>query len=208
MYTLYYSPGVCSLSVHVTLEELGADYKLHKIDLSKGEHKSPEFLKINPRGQVGALTTPDGTVSENAAMIIYLNDKHGNKLIAKEGFQRLKDMQWLMFANANLHGAYSKVLMLKNIGASDDLIKKGCDNVQAQWDQIEAELERSGTKFLAGDKITAGDVYTTVVSNWSFIPHLPKFGPKTKELLKAVSTMPAYQRALEQEEVEYKALAA
>ena len=208
MYTLYYAPGACSLSVHVTLEELGVEYKLHKVDMAKGEHKSPEFLQINPRGQVGALTTPDGNVSENAAMIIYLNDKHGNKLIPAKGHERLKAMQWLMFANSNLHGAYSKVMLLKKIGASDDLIKKGCDNVQAQWDEVEAELERNGSKFLAGDNITAGDVYTTVVSNWSFIPHLPKFGPKTKELLKAVSSMPAYQRALEQEDVEYTALAA
>jgi len=208
MYTLYYAPGACSLSVHVTLEELGAEYKLHKVDMSKGEHKSPEFLKINPRGQVGALTTPDGSVSENAAMIIYLNDKHGNKLIPADGFERLKAMQWLMFANSGLHGAYSKVKHVESCGGSDEMIKKSCENVQAQWDEIEAELERNGTKFLAGDTITAGDVYATVVSNWSFIPNLPKFGPKTKELLKAVSTMPAYQRALEQEEIEYKALAA
>lgn len=208
MYTLYYAPGACSLSVHVILEELGVDYDLNRIDMSKGEHKSPEFLKINPRGQVGALTTPDGNVSENAAMIIYLNDKHGNKLIPAEGFDRLKAMQWLMFANSNLHGAYSKAMMIKRIGGTDEMIDKACDNIQAQWDEIEAELERTGQKFLAGDKITAGDIYTTVVSNWQFIPKLPTFGPKTKELLKAVSSMPSYQKALKDEDVEYKALAA
>jgi len=62
MYDLYYSPGVCSMSVHVALNELGVEFTPHKVDLMKGEHKEPEYLKINPRGQVGALNTPDGGV--------------------------------------------------------------------------------------------------------------------------------------------------
>lgn len=208
MYELYYAPGACSLSVHTVLEELGVDYKINKVDMGKGEHKSPEFLKINPRGQVGALITPDGNVSENAAMIIYLNDLNGYKVIPEKGFERLKAMQWLMFANSNLHGAYSKVMHVKKIGGSDELLTKSCEHVQEQWDQIEAELERTGKKFLAGDKPTAGDIYVTVVSNWSFIPKLPSFGLKTKALLEAVSSMPSYQIALQAEGVEYKALAA
>ena len=207
MYTLYYAPGACSLSVHVTLEELGVEYELKKAKIHEKE-ADKELLKVNPRGQVGALVMPEGNASENAAMIIYLNDKHGNKLIPAEGIERFRALQWLMFANSNLHGAYSKVMFLKKNGADDALIDKGCDGVQKQWDDIEAELERTGNKFLAANEITARDIYATVVSNWQFIPKLPKFGPKTKELLKAVSSMPSYQKAIKTEEVEYKALAA
>ena len=49
MYTLYYAPGACSMAVHIVLEELGVDYKTHKLDMGKGEHKAPEYLKINPK---------------------------------------------------------------------------------------------------------------------------------------------------------------
>lgn len=48
MYTLYYSPGVCSMSVHVVLEELGVEFDTYKVDLSKGEHQQPEYLAIHP----------------------------------------------------------------------------------------------------------------------------------------------------------------
>lgn len=207
MYDLYYSPGACSMTVHVCLEELGVDYTAHKVDLSKGEHKKPEYLKINPRGQVGALKTPDGLMSENAAMIIYLNDKHKGKLLPKDGFERAQGLQWLMYANSTLHPAYSKALFSVRNEAGDKVIKAACDAIQAQWDLVEKQLAESGGPFLMGDTFTAGDVYVAVIANWQFIPHLPTFGPKTKEFLKAVIARPAYQKVLADEEVEYKAAA-
>ena len=54
MYTLYYSPGACSLIVHVLLEELGVAFNLEKAD-----GKSPEYrAKVNPKGKVPSLATP------------------------------------------------------------------------------------------------------------------------------------------------------
>lgn len=208
MYTLYYSPGVCSMSVHVTLEELGVEFETVKVDLSKGEHQQPEYLSINPRGQVGALKTEDGIFSENAAMIIYLDDKHGNKLIPAEGGARLEALQWLMYANSTLHPTYSKCMFSIRNEASDAVIKAACDGIQAQWDLVEKQLTESGGPFLMGEHFGPGDIYVAVVANWQFPPHLPTFGPKTKAFLKAVTDRPSYQRAIATEEIEYKALAA
>ncbi len=207
MYDLYYSPGVCSMSVHVVLEELGVDYKLHKVDLAKGEQRSAEYLKINPRGQVGALKTPGGLLSENAAMIIYLNDLHGHKVIPAGGFERAKALQWLMYANSTMHPAYSKVLFSVRNNAPEEIIKAACEGVQKQWDLVEQQLTESGGPFLLGREISAGDIYLAVCANWNFVPHKPKFGPKTKAFLKEVTKRPAFQAAIESEGVEYKAAA-
>ena len=208
MYDLYYSPGVCSMSVHVALNELGVEFTPHKVDLMKGEHKEPEYLKINPRGQVGALNTPDGLMTENAAMIIYLNDKHGGHLIPKDGFGQAIALQWLMYANSTLHPAYAKALFSMKNGASDDVIKLACDGVQAQWDLVEKQLSESGGPFLMGETFSAGDIYVAVVANWQFIPHLPTFGPKTKAFLQRVTARPSYQKAIATEGIEYMACAA
>jgi len=208
MYDLYYSPGVCSMSVHVALNELGVEFTPHKVDLSKGEHKEPEYLKINPRGQVGALGTPDGLVTENAAMLVYLNDKHGGDLIPAEGYERAQALQWLMYANSTLHPAYAKALFSIRNDAPENVIKVACDGVQDQWDLVEKQLEESGGPYLLGDRFSAGDIYVAVVANWQFIPHLPTFGPKTKAFLEKVISRPSYQKAIETEGVEYKALAA
>jgi glutathione S-transferase len=148
-------------------------------------------------------------LSENAAIMIYLNDKHSGNLLNddKGEYERAKAMLWLMFANSGLHGAYSKVLFCMKNGGDEKIIKKACDNVQSQWDEIEAHLNREGTKFLAGDDVTAGDIYTAVVANWQFIPHLPTFGEKTQILINTVSGMPSFQTVLANESVDYKAAA-
>ncbi len=195
------------MSVHVVLEELGVDYDLYKVDLSKGEQRSPEYLKINPRGQVGALKTPDGLLSENAAMIVYLNDKHGHKVIPAKGFERAQALQWLMFANSTMHPAYSKVLFATRNNASEELVKAACDGVQKQWDQVEQQLEQSGGPYITGKNFTAGDGYLAVMANWDFVPQKPQFGPKTKEFLKTVTGRPSFQAAIADEGVEYKAAA-
>ncbi len=49
---LYYSPGACSLAPHIVLEELGIPYEAVRISTAQGQQRSPEYLKINPRGRV------------------------------------------------------------------------------------------------------------------------------------------------------------
>ena len=55
MYTLYFSPGAASLVIHLALLEVGADYRLEKVDLDSGAQRDPAYLKLNPNGLVPAL---------------------------------------------------------------------------------------------------------------------------------------------------------
>ena len=73
MLTLYYAAGACSLAAHIVLEEGGEKYEARKMDLSKGEQRTPEYLKIHPLGRVPALQLDDGRVlSETRAICTYL----------------------------------------------------------------------------------------------------------------------------------------
>ena len=72
MTTFYYSPGSCSLASLIALEEAGLDYKPRRVDFSKGEQRSPEYLKINPKGRVPALVTERGTITETPAILAYI----------------------------------------------------------------------------------------------------------------------------------------
>ncbi len=76
MLTLYYSPGACSMAAHIILEESGEKYQPQKIDTSKGEQRTPEYLKINPMGRVPALKLDDGApLTENTAILPYLGKR-------------------------------------------------------------------------------------------------------------------------------------
>lgn len=208
MYTLYYSPGACSMSVHITLLECGAEYDPVRVRISEGEHKAPDYLKINPRGQVGALMTPDGLMAENAAMIIYINDLHGHKVIPASGFARAKALQWLLFANSTLHPAWGKVMFVKRNDLGEKALALALEAFQKEWDGVEEHLEREGTDFLAGDTPTAGDIYLAIIANWPSAEDRPTFGPKTENLIRSVIARPAYQKAIALEDITYNAVAA
>ncbi|OYX24803.1 MAG: glutathione S-transferase [Rhodobacterales bacterium 32-66-7] len=72
MLTLYYAPGTCSLATRIALIDAGAEYTSKKLDFSKGEQRTAEFLALNPKGRVPALATDHGLLTENTALLIYI----------------------------------------------------------------------------------------------------------------------------------------
>ncbi len=69
---LYYAPHTCALASHIALEQAGADYQVKRIDFSKNEQRSPEYLRVNPKGRVPALVTDRGILTETPAILIFI----------------------------------------------------------------------------------------------------------------------------------------
>ena len=99
MIDLYTAATPNGKKVSIMLEELGASYKVHALNLSELEHKEPWFLKINPNGKIPAIVDNDNgtTVFESGAILIYLADKFGGFLPPVEDRRRTTCIQWLMF---------------------------------------------------------------------------------------------------------------
>ena len=57
----YFTPGACSIGIHILLEELGLVFEAYPINLIKGEHQSAQFLDLNPKGSIPVLVLQDGT---------------------------------------------------------------------------------------------------------------------------------------------------
>src|SRR5439155_18509737 len=104
--------GVCSLSPHIVLREMGADFKLDKVDRNtKISESGTNYNQLNPKSYVPALQLDDGTVlTEGASILMYLADqKGGDKVAPKAGTkERYKLQEWLVFIATELH---------KNFGA-------------------------------------------------------------------------------------------
>lgn len=204
-YTLYYKPGACSMAVHVILNELNVPFEA----IEQADLKAPEFLKLNPRGQIPLLVVDGEPVKEGAAMITYLLDTHANDLLPKSGLPRAKALEWLMWCNASLHPAYSKLFGLKkpsadvlDAKAKEELQTLFLTQVQELWNEADARL--ANTKYLAGDKVSAADILMAVIANWNMPVTL---GTNVKRVLKDVIARPAYQKAIAAEKIEYKAAA-
>jgi len=205
---LYYASGACSFAVHAMLIECGEKFETQKIELSKGEGRTPEFLKINSRGQIPVLVDGSTIIREGAAIINYLAEKYNSPLVPKSGAERTSAMEWMMFANATMHPAYSRCFFIGkqdvDTTAKAKLMDACCSSVQALWDDVELQLGKSA--YVAGANVTIADIMLCVMANWG-IATPPKFGAKTKAMIAKVTSLPSYQSALIAEGVEYKAAA-
>jgi glutathione S-transferase len=207
MYHLYYLPGTCSLAVHVALNELGVPFTTESVSVPDGQPRTPEYLAINPRGNVPALKQGDFVLREGAAILSYLLDEHKSDLLPRSGQSRAKALEWLAFANSTLHPAYSRCFFLsRQLGAQtadSPLYNAAIEMVQKHWNDIETSLK--GKSYLCGDDCTIADILVTVIANWSTNLKQPiSFGENTKALFKRVIARPAYEKAMESEGVSYR----
>lgn len=92
--------------VSIALEELGLPYRVHPINITKGEQHEPAFLKISPNNKIPAIVDPEGPdgesidLFESGAILIYLAEKTG-RLMPKAPRERYVMMEWLMWQMGN-----------------------------------------------------------------------------------------------------------
>ncbi len=98
--TLYYNPMSRGRIVHWMLEEIGVPYELKTLDLAKKEHKTPEYLKLNPMGKIPTLVHRGVVVTEAPAILAYLADAFPQAGLAPavDSPERGTYYRWLFFA--------------------------------------------------------------------------------------------------------------
>lgn len=104
----------------IILEECGLPYRVHKVDLSKDEQKSPEFLNINPAGAIPALVDPDGPggaplkLAQSGAILLYAATKTG-KFLPADPVRRALALQWLLFAVTDIARASTSMFLCSSV---------------------------------------------------------------------------------------------
>jgi GST-like protein len=100
--------------VAIMLEECAFEYRVHRVDLTKGEQRKPEYLAINPAGAIPAIVDSDGpggkplAVAQSGAILLYLAQKAG-RFLPLEAQRRIAAWQWLMFAVTDCVAATSGI---------------------------------------------------------------------------------------------------
>jgi GSH-dependent disulfide-bond oxidoreductase len=108
MIDLYHWPTPNGHKITIFLEEAGLEYRLHPVDIGKGEQFKPEFLAISPNNRIPAIVDQnpaDGgapvSLFESGAILLYLAEKTG-KFMASDIRGRAETLQWLFWQVANL----------------------------------------------------------------------------------------------------------
>ncbi len=134
MIDLYLSSTANGFRASVALEEAGLPYRAHKVDLAKGEHRTVEFLKLNPAGLIPVIVDHDGpggkvlTLSQSGAIILYAAEKAG-KFQPKDAIRRAMAWQWFTQALSDVAATSGALFRTENsvpekIAANTDYFKK------------------------------------------------------------------------------------
>jgi GSH-dependent disulfide-bond oxidoreductase len=119
MIDLYLAGTANGFRASVALEEAGLPYRLHKIDLAKGEHRKPEYLSINPAGLIPAIVDHEGpggkplTVTQSGAIIVYAAEKSG-RFLPKDPAQRARAWQWFMQGATDVSATSGALFRVEN----------------------------------------------------------------------------------------------
>ena len=137
----------------LTLEEVGAEYEYHSIDLMQGGQKQPDYLAINPNGKVPTLRDGDHLLWESSAIMLYLAEKFPTAgLIPTDSVQRSKLYQWLIWQPGTYNppiSALGQLLLAPNEQQNPNLIKQLHETIRKNSEIIETQLGEGS--FLLGD---------------------------------------------------------
>lgn len=169
---LYFSPGACSLSPHIALQESGLTFEIERVDLKTKQTDSGEdFAAINPKGYVPALRLDDGRLlTEGPAIVQYIADLAPAKALAPApaSFERLRLQEWLTFINSELHKTLG-ALFNPSLPDASKAIAIASANKRLAW----VETELAGRSYLTGDTFTVADGYLFTVVNWTNFVGIP-----------------------------------
>ena len=161
MITLYHSPFTRSHLIRFALEEAALPHEIVRLDATKGEHKAPAYLAVNPLGQLPALKDGAVTICEAAAICLYVGDKAGPALAPPVGSpERATYYHWVVFGVATQLMALSKIAMNTRFLPEAARSASVADEGRRQWADVAAVLSRAVAerRHLLGDPFTMADV--------------------------------------------------
>ena len=201
----FHSPNTRSAGTRALLEELGADYQMHVLNLKTGEQRQPDYLAINPMGKVPAIRHGDALITEQPAVFIYLADHFSSAGLAPPIGDPLRGpyLRWLTFYGSCFEPALIDKAMKREAAAA-------ATSPYGDYDTMLATLTQqlSTGPWLLGATFTAADVLWGTALNWTtqfgMVPELPVI----RTYIDRVLARPAMQRAAASDEALAAALQA
>jgi GST-like protein len=189
--------------VHIMLEECGLPYRVHGVNIGRGEQFTPEFLAISPNNKIPALVDPDGpdgrpiSLFESGAILLYLASKTG-RLLPTDVRGKYEVLQWLMFQMGGVGPMLGQTHHFR-IYAPEKLpyaIDRYTNEAKRLYGVMDTRLARS--KYLGGPEYSIADIavfpwlrsWKNQGITWNDYPHL-------KGWFDEIAARPAVQRGVE-----------
>ena len=166
---LFYLPGACSMVPHTALQWIGQPYEAKAV--THAQIKEPAYLAMNPQGAVPLLVDGDLVLSQNVAILAYLDARFPEaRLFGSDTIEgKARAWRWLAFLNADVHKAFCQLFRTPP-WAEDETVKNAMQ--QAARAQIAGMLKQADDQlanhaWLGGEEISVADIYLYVILRWA-----------------------------------------
>jgi glutathione S-transferase len=193
---LFYKPGACSLASHIVLREAGKEFELARVDLAKKcLDNGDDFLAINPKGQIPALSIDANTLlTEGVAIMQYVADSAPKSdLLPPVGFlSRYKTLEWLNFVATELHKGFTPLFRPDTPEAFKPTARA---LLEKKLEYVDAAL--ANQQWINGENFSIADAYLFTVLRWAVAVKLnfPQAGNLTA-YMQRVASRPAVAAAM------------
>jgi GST-like protein len=163
MYEVYSWSTSNGRKVHIMLEELGVEYRMNPIEISKGDQFSQEYTAINPNQKIPAIIDPNGpdgekiTLFESGAILMYLGEKHG-QFFPESPRDRYETIQWLMFQMGGIGPIFGQAHHFRRASGEKVpyAISRYTKETRRLWGVLDRRLE--GRDWVAAGQYTIADI--------------------------------------------------
>jgi glutathione S-transferase len=207
---LYFAPGACSFVAHVALEAIkaatGQAFEPKLVKLHKGEQRTPEYLAMNPNGQVPVLVADGKPLNQIVAICDFLDRSFPKAgLLPAEPWARAQAMSQLAWMNNTVHPTFTRVFRSAEFAEGEAAQAEVKKMAQARYRKLLERIQdwTAGAKpYWFGDRVTAHDAYAFTLLRWGGIAGVdPKTLPGYLAYVERVMAAPPVAAALERERV-------
>ena len=203
MLTFYYAPASCALATHLALEFAGAPYEPRRLDFKQQQQRSPEYLKLNPKGRVPALVTDRGVLTETPALLHFIAQSFPEAQLAPldDAFLLAKVNEFNSYLCSTVHvnhahkGRGYRWVDADDTAAIEAMKKKVPQTMTECFTLIEEQMLRA--PWVLGERFSTSDLYLYTISRWleSDGVDANRF-PKVVDHMRRMEAMPQVQKVV------------
>ncbi len=200
----FYSPGACSLALHVALEQSGLAFEPVCKRIAQGEHLDPAYRAVHPQGRVPALRVGGESLTELPALLVYVAQRAPAAcMLPAEPLAQARVLSLLAWISSTLHIGFAQLWRGERFATDPEVWKHLEQVAQAQLPALFTELDARlpPTGWVGGAHPGIGDFALLPFARWALRLAVP-IGPRLRALLEAAAELPAVQRALAREGLE------
>jgi glutathione S-transferase len=201
MLTLYYATGTCALASHLALEYAGARYEAVRLDFKQQQQRTPEYLRVNPKGRVPALVTERGVLTETPALLQFIAQSFPDAKLAPldDAFLLGKMNEFNSYLCSTVHVAHAHkargARWVDDEQAMEAMKKKVPQTMGDCFQLIEEQMLKG--PWVLGERFSTSDLYLTTLTRWLDGDSVDvKRFPKVADHLRRMDAEPVVQKVL------------